>query len=357
MNRKSTIALVANSTWNIYNFRLNIIDKLLNEGHTVIVIAPIDEYIIYKEQYPEVKHVGLRTLDRDSTNPIKDILLVLELVRKYKKLKPDLVAKVKSVAVVTGLGYAFINKGFIKGITKLLYNISSRYHSKVIFENTSDKQLFWDLGLIKNGQGISVKGCGVDIEYFTPCDNGTLKNHLVFTFIGRLLYDKGIVEFVEAAKTIKEKYDNVSFWIVGELDAENPSTIEKENLNDWIQDKIIEYHGFVNDVRPIIKKSNCIVLPSYREGLPRTILEGMAMGKPVITTKTAGCQETVDDGMNGYLVETKSVASLVNAIEKVINLSEEQRLELGLAGRMKAEREFNDELIADQIYEIIGSFL
>jgi hypothetical protein len=144
------IALVANSTWNIYNFRLNLIDKLLVEGHEVVVIAPVDEYIEYKENYPQVKHVALRTLDRDSTNPIKDLILIAELTRKYKRIRPDLIihytnkpniygaiaakrAGIESVAIVTGLGYAFIHSGWIKKITTALYKYTSKYHKKFIF--------------------------------------------------------------------------------------------------------------------------------------------------------------------------------------------------------------------------------
>jgi len=364
------IALVANSTWNIYNFRLNVIDQLLKEGHKVVVIAPIDEYITYKEKYPKVTHIGLKTLDRDGMNPIKDLMLILELTRKYRKLNVDLVihytnkpniyggfaaklARVNSVAVVTGLGFAFLHEGFVKKVTKFLYGLSSKYHSKVIFENTSDRQHFINLGILKESKAFSIKGCGVDLDYYKPSDNGISKDKIVFSFIGRLLYDKGIVEFVQAAKIIKSKFQEAQFWVMGELDSENPSTIKKDDLNDWIQDDIIEYHGFLQDIRPYIKKSNCIVLPSYREGLPRTILEGMSMGKAVITTQTAGCEETVDENVNGYLVEVKSVSDLANAMERFINLSSTEQSQLGHQGRLKAEKEFGSKSIADQLYKII----
>jgi len=364
------IALVANSTWNIYNFRLNIIDKFLEMGHSVFVIAPIDEYITYREKYPTVTHLGLRTLDRDGKNPLRDCLLILELARKYKKLQLDLVihytnkpniyggfaariAKVKSIAVVTGLGYAFLHSGLVQKITKKLYQLSSRYHSKVIFENTSDLKYFSKLGLVNKKKARSVKGCGVDLEFYKPSSTFSPNGIIVFSFIGRLLYDKGVHEFIEAARTVKSRYPATSFWIVGELDSENPSTINKEELNQWIASNVIEYHGFQQDIRPFIGKSNCVVLPSYREGLPRTILEGMAMGKAVITTKTAGCEETVDEGKNGYLVNVKDVDDLVAAIERFLNLSDSKRLELGKNGRAKAEQEFGSKFVANSLYDII----
>jgi len=370
------IALVANSTWNIYNFRLNVIDKLLAEGHDVVVIAPIDEYVEYKEKYPRVQHVNLRTLDRDSTNPLKDIVLVLELVRKYKKLKPDLIlhytnkpnifggiaAKVvgiPSIAMVTGLGYAFIHNGWIKDITTKLYRFVGKFHKKFIFENIEDRELFDDLRITSKNQGVSIKGCGVNTTFYHPYPNGQMipGDEVTFTFIGRLLYDKGIREYVEAAKIIKKKYPKVRFSIVGELDADNPATVDTEDLVGWTANDIVQYHGFQRDVRPFIAKSDCIVLPSYREAIPRTITEGMAMGKPVITTDTAGCREAVDIGVNGYLAEVKSTSSLRKVFEQFIHLSAEQRHKMGDAGREKALREFDDRKIANDIYTEIEKIL
>lgn len=363
------IALVANSTWNIYNFRLNVIDKLLAEGHDVVVIAPIDEYVEYKEKYPQIEHVNLRTLDRDSTNPIKDIILIAELLRKYKKLKPDLImhytnkpnifggiaakmAGIPSIAMVTGLGYAFIHKGWVRDVTTKLYKFVASFHKKFIFENIEDRELFDRLGITKANQGVSIKGCGVNTTHYHPYSNGQMTpgDEVTFTFIGRLLYDKGIGEYVEAAKIIKEKYPRVIFWIVGELDPDNPATVDKEDLIGWTANDIVIYHGFRKDVRPFIAKSNCIVLPSYREAIPRTITEGMAMGKPVITTDTAGCREAVDIGQNGYLAEVRSTSSLRKVLEQFINLSAEARQLMGDKGRQKALSEFDDKKIAADIY-------
>ena len=370
------IALVANSTWNIYNFRLNVIDKLLAEGHDVAVIAPIDEYLEYKEKYPTVRHYSLRSLGRDSTNPLRDLVLVAELAKKYRKIKPDLIlhytnkpnifgglaakiAGIPSIAMVTGLGYAFIHKGWIKSITTLLYKWTGSFHKKFIFENIEDRELFEQLNIITLTQGVSIKGCGVNTQYFHPYPNGVMKpgDEVTFTFIGRLLYDKGIKEFVLAAKAIKSKYPNVSFWIVGELDLENPATIDKEDLIEWTANDIVYYHGFKRDVRPYIAKSDCIVLPSYREAIPRTITEGMAMGKPVITTDTAGCREAVEVGINGFLARVKDTESLRDTFEQFIQLSAQQRHDMGVAGREKALEEFDDRKIAQAIYSEIEKIL
>lgn len=372
-NRKR-IAIVANTTWNIYNFRLNIIDKLLAEGFEVFVIAPVDEYISYKKKYPKVTHVPLVELNRDSLNPWKDFKLTLELARIYKRLRPDLVlhytvkpniyggiaAKLNntsSLAVVTGLGYTFIHNGFIKKVTKALYRLTSGFHKKIIFENTDDRILFTENALIKQGKGISVKGCGVDSAFFSPAPNGILKERTTFTFIGRLLYDKGVKEFVEAAKAIKEKYNNADFWLVGEIDKSNPAAVSEGDLADWVKEKVVVYHGATNDVKKYIAASDCIVLPSYREAIARSITEGMAMEKPVITTDTPGCREAVEDGENGFLVPIKDVAALSKSMEKFLLLNKGERHKMGVLGRKKVLAEFDDKLVADQIFEIIRASL
>lgn len=365
------IALVANTTWNIYNFRLNIIEKLLEEGHEVVVMAPVDEFIHYKEKFSKVRHVPIRRLDRDSINPFKDARLALEFLRLYRKEKPDLIIhytvkpniyggfaarflRIPSFAVVTGLGYAFIHNGFIKRTTKTLYKWSSPWHKKVIFENEDDKDLFVHDGLIKASQGIAVKGCGVDTRFFAKAKmNGKSDRRPVFTFIGRLLYDKGVREFIEAAHLLREKDINAEFWLVGEIDKENPSAIREDDLVRWIKDANVKYHGSTHNVRDFFNRSDCIVLPSYREGMSRVIMEAMSMEKPVITTDTAGCRETIDDAVSGFIVPVRDAKALADAMHRFLQLSETERLAMGAHGREKAIQEFDDKIIANTIYGIV----
>lgn len=368
---KKTIALVANSTWNIYNFRQNLIDKFLQEGLDVVIIAPVDEYITYKEKYPSIRHFNIRLLDRDGTNPIKDSLLVLELFRRYKKIKPDIVlhftnkpniyggvaakmAGVTSYATVTGLGYAFIHKGLVRTMMTWLYQLTARCHKRFIFENIEDRELFRELGIVSGERAVSIKGCGVNTKWFHPYPEKTHAEKTIFTFIGRLLYDKGIKEFVDAARLVKSERKDVEFWIVGELDPENPATVDKEDLISWVQEDIVLYHGFIKDVRPVIAQSDCIVLPSYREGLPRTIIEAMSMEKPVITTNTAGCNETVEESINGYLIPIRSAQALKIAFDTFLKLSPSERNSMGMAGRIKAVKEFDDKIISENIFRILS---
>lgn len=368
LKSSKSIAIVANSTWNIYNFRQNVIRKCIEEGFKVYVLAPIDAYIEYVENFPEVVHINLRTLDRDSTNPIKDLLLVEELRRKYRKIKPDLVvhythkpnifgtlaarlAGVKSVSVITGLGYSFINRGFINVVTEWLYRRTARYSSSMIFENEDDRDLFIQKRLVKEDRAFAVKGCGVNTVYYQSKSDQS-PNPPVFTFIGRLLKDKGILEFASAARHFHEKTWPATFVVLGDFDPENPSTIDRDTLLEWISEDTVDYKGFVNDVRPFLEKSTCIVLPSYREGMPRIVLEAMAMGKPVITTRTAGCRETVEEGVNGFLAEARSVEDLIVAMEKFCELSPDQRSAMGARGRSMAVDVFSDTIIAEDLFRI-----
>jgi len=366
----SKIALVANTTWNIYNFRLNIIRKLRDEGHEVIVMAPVDKYISYQRKIQGVTHYPIHTLRRDSINPVRDIQLTSELLQLYKTHKPDLIihytvkpniyggiaarlAGIPSIAVVTGLGYAFIHNGFVKHTTKTLYRLASRYHRKVVFENQDDRKLFIEEKLLTAEKSTAVNGCGVDINFYTPRKH-PVDTPLTFTFIGRLLYDKGIQEFILAARIVKAVHPETRFWIVGEIDKNNPSAIREDDLLRWVKDKTVEYHGPAQDVRPFGGDSDCIVLPSYREGMSRVIMEAMAMERPVITTDTAGCREAIVDGVNGFIVPVGNADGLAQAMLKFKALTAEERADLGENGRKRALALYDENIVADVIYGIIN---
>jgi glycosyltransferase involved in cell wall biosynthesis len=377
VNQKSIkkIILVANTTWNIFNFRQNVILKLIEEGHEVIVVAPIDEYIEYKEKFPEVEHVNLRRLIRDGKIPYMDILLFRELQKIYKKYKPDLVihythkpnifgsiaagmAGFKSISIITGLGYSFIHKGLINTVAEMLYKISSKYNSYMIFENNDDRDYFIHKKLVSEQKAFTIKSCGVDINYYNDTSQNKYENGSIkFTFIGRLLKDKGIEEFVAAAKYFRKRNKKTKFIVLGDFDQDNPSTIDREVLLEWINQDIIDYKGFVSDIRPYVERSSCVVLPSYREGMPRIVLEAMSMKRPIITTNTAGCRELVDEGNNGYLVEVKDANSLIEAMNKMIALSNEDRRKMGDHGRWMIEQEMTDKIVADKIYNLISRVL
>lgn len=369
------ILIVANTAWNIHNFRRNILHILLDNYFEIVVVTPIDSYLSYLNDFPKVRHIALKSLGRKSTNPLKDIQLTREFVKIYRQEKPDLIlhytikpnifggiaahlVNMPYICVVTGLGYVFLHSGFVHFISKLLYRFALRNAYKVIFENIDDRLLFIELNLSLPQNSISVKGCGVNTHYFTPKKKKhVFSNRIIFTFIGRFLYDKGLIEFVEAARLVKAQYPQAEFWLVGEIDKSNPSAIQEDELKSWVDEKVISYKGFTNEIRPLIRNSDCVVLPSYREGMPRVLLEAMAMQRCIITTDVSGCREVVDDGINGFLVPVKTVEPLAEAMIKFINLPLEVRYKMAINARKKVEVQFDDRIIAAEFLSIIKSII
>lgn len=375
MHSKLKIALVANSTWNIYNFRLNIIEKLLAENFDVIVLAPIDTYITYRNKFPEVKHIAIKELSRKGMNPLQDLKLLFELRSIFKKEQPDLVlhytvkpniygglaamfTHTKYIGVITGLGYTFLHNGLVYLLTKILYRQAFKKALKVVFENIDDRILFNNLGIVSSEKSISVKGCGINTEHFKLIVPPNMhRSFRVFTFVGRFLYDKGIKEFVEAAQIVKKKYPRTQFWLVGSIDKENPSAVDESELQTWIDNGVIIYKGQADDVRPFIADSDCIVCPSYREAIARVLQEGMAMEKAVISTDVAGCREAIEEGKNGYSVRVKDTKNLADAMFRIVEMPYSDLLKFGKYGRKKVEKEFNDTIIAQQFFQIINEVL
>ena len=375
MHKKLKIALVANSTWNIYNFRLNIIDKLLNAGFEVIILAPIDSYITYLDKFPSVRHIAVKELSRKGLNPIKDLKLLLEFRKIFLKEQPDLILNYtikpniyggiaarlthsNYIGVITGLGYTFLHNGLVYKISKILYGIAFKNAAKVVFENIDDRILFNGLGITTPENTVSMKGCGINIEHFKLNIAPTYSNrHRVFSFIGRFLYDKGIKEFVEAAQIVKEKYPNTQFWLIGFIDKQNPSAIDESEFQTWIEKGIFIYKGQVEDVRPLIAQSDCIVCPSYREAIARVIQEGLAMGKAVITTDVAGCREAVEEGKNGFIVKVKDQKNLADAMFRIVEMKKDDLIKFGKYGRKIVEKEFDDRIISQQFLQIINETL
>jgi glycosyltransferase involved in cell wall biosynthesis len=363
LKKSITIAITTNATWNIYNFRLNILQILIENQYVVIVVAPEDEYKVYQEKFPMVKHIPLKQLARKGMNPFQEFLLCHELFQIFKREKPDLIInytikpniyggiaasllKIKYLCVVTGLGYTFLHNGLVYSTSKILYRLAFKKANGVIFENVDDKNLFNSLKLVDEQKSFSVKGCGVDIQHFQPMPKTQYHHGFVFCFIGRFLWDKGIGEFVEAAKIVRQKSPTTLFWLVGEPDENNPSCVSDEQIKIWEDEQIVVNQGFANDVRRFIRNADSIVLPSYREGMPTILAEAAAMCKPIITTDVAGCREMADMGKNGYIIPVKSAEALADAMLKMLKLSVTQLAKMGVHGRRKVERAFDNRLIA-----------
>ncbi len=372
---KKRIVLVANSTWNFFNFRLNLIETLVARGYEVILLSPVDQYLPALLKQINIRHIALKKLDRKSVNPLKEQALYREFKRIYKELNPDLIihytikpnlfgnwaAKslgIPSVCVVTGLGYVFLHDTLLNAAIKQAYKKSLLKADLVVFENEEDKEQFIEEGFVKSNNAETVNGCGINLEHFKQVPEITYDDDkMVFTFLARLIYDKGIIEFIEAAKDVKSRYPSIEFWVAGEVDDGNPTSIKNELLYEWVEKGIIKYFGHVRDVRPIIAKSGCVVLPSYREAMARTLTEALAMGKPVITCDTSGCKAVVDDGINGFLVPVKNITALADTIEKFYLLPEETKQMMGRSGRKKVESQFDDVIVTGQYLNLIDQLI
>jgi glycosyltransferase involved in cell wall biosynthesis len=335
----------------VFNFRGKLLEAIAAKGYEIHIIAP--DLASFPSEHQKLISLGYKVYDvsmqRTGTNPLSDLKTLLAIYKLMQNIKPDYVLSytIKPViygtlaawlakvphryALITGLGYAFQNvelhskrSVFQKLVHGLYQQALSRSH-KAFFQNPDDLKLFQDLKLLgSNTPAVVVNGSGVNVTDFNvlplPTDE---QQHakISFLLIARLLIDKGVREYAQAAEIIKNKYPHVEFNLVGWID-ENPSAITQQELDQWIANKTVKYWGKLTDVRSAIAESSVYVLPSYREGTPRTVLEAMAMGRAIITTDAPGCRETVIDGDNGFLVEVKSVESLVEAMQKFINQPE-----------------------------------
>jgi glycosyltransferase involved in cell wall biosynthesis len=261
----------------------------------------------------------------------------------------------KIVNTVTGLGYVFTNEKtvWLRHLVMGLYRISLNCADFTFFQNQDDYGFFLSRGLVKKFGTALLPGSGVDCEHFSPLSglNPLKESQLTFLMVSRLLKDKGVYEFVEAARQVKEIHPKARFKLLGRRDVRNPNVVPESDLKSWDNQGLVSWSGEVSDVRPIIAKSDVVVLPSYREGISRALLEAAAMAKPIITTDAVGCREVVDDEINGLLVPVKDAPALAGAMERMIN-DPEMRKRMGKAGRKKVEREFDEKIVIQKILKI-----
>lgn len=369
----ANIAISANTSWYLYNFRRNTISALINNGHIVTAISPTDKY---SQKIIELgaTHIDLY-IDQSGKNPIRDFFSYVDFLRIFRVENFDvllnftpknniygtLAAKkydIKVINNISGLGLLFINENFTSKMVRILYKISQKFAHKVFFQNEEDRDLFVSHNIVKFDFTERLPGSGVDLSRFhvSPVDDdGVVK----FLLVARMLYNKGVGYYVEAARYLTKKYlGKVEFILLGFLDVNNPSAVSKDQMQSWVDEGIVTYLGTSDNVEKEMSLSDCIVLPSfYREGVPKSLLEGAALGKLIITTDNVGCRETVDHGVSGYLCEPKSTDSLIEMLEKVINLSHEERLAMGLAGRSKVEKEFDEKIVIDKYMSSIEECL
>lgn len=368
-----TIAITSNTSWYIYNFRKNTVISLVGEGYQVVAIAPRDEHSQKLEQ------IGARfiniDIDSGGTNPIYDLKTLFTFKKIFSQNDIDVVLnftpknniyatiaaamqKIKVINNVAGLGVLFINESFTSKIARFLYKFSQRYADKIFFQNEDDRTLFLENNMARRVITDRLPGSGADLSRFTYSpspDDGITR----FLLIARMLYDKGIGHYVEAARRLKKKYGNsVEFRLLGFLDVNNPSAVSKDEMQTWVDEGIVIYLGVSDKVEEEIAKVDCMVLPSYyREGVPKSLLESGAMGKPIVTTDNVGCRETVDDSVNGFLCTPRDTESLVNALEKIVLMSHQERVDMGRQSRKKIEKEFDETIVINKYLEAVKQVL
>jgi glycosyltransferase involved in cell wall biosynthesis len=372
MGYKIKIVFSSNSSWSVYNFRLNLLLDLSKRGYNVIIVAPPGEYLNkLKENGFEISPIEINNY---SKGILDNLYLIYKLYIKYKYLKPDIVLhnaikpniygslvcgilKIPVINNISGLGSLFISDSYLKKIAVFFYRLSQKKAFRVFFQNKFDFDLFLKLKIINTFQAALIPGSGVDLERFKPQKKLFFDNTLKFCFVGRLIKDKGIYEYIQAAEKIKEKYINVEFYILGEMMPQNPNSISQIDLNNWHNKKIIHYLGKTDFVENELNKFDCVVLPSYREGLSRVLLEASSMAIPIITTNVPGCVDVVENNINGFVAKVKDVDDLILQIEKIINLSKIERDIMGENGRKIIENKFDEKIVINTYLKTINEIL
>ena len=361
-NRKVVVA--ANSSWNILNFRTGLIRALTAAGYEPVVIAPYDSSSEARRRGLDVEWIAV-DLERSGLNPFSDLALILKYRKILSRLKPaaflgftikpniygSIAAHslgIPTIANISGLGTAFIRQGPLLAVVSMLYRLALRRAGTVFFQNPDDRALFVDRGLVQQDKAQLLPGSGVDLQQFASV--ALPQGPVTFLFIGRILGDKGVRELAEAARDLSREHLDIRVQLLGPIDEGNRTSIPRTELESWVRDGVIEYLGAADDVRPFIAKATAVVLPSYREGLPRSLLEAGAMGRPLIATDVPGCRDVVHDGVNGFLCAVRDPASLEQCMRRFAALTVEERAAMGSQSRRKIETKFNEEVV-------IGAYL
>lgn len=352
--------LSANLAWNIVNFRSNLIHDLQAQGYHVVVVAPFEADNVAKLEAMGCEFHAI-AIDSKGLSPVRDAQTFWRYCALMKQLRPlaylgwtikpniygglaARIAGIPSILNISGLGTAFIRENLLTRIVSALYKAGLGAARTVFFQNGDDEALFLGKGLVRAGQARRISGSGINLERFAG-DTGMRPHRGRFLMIARLLGDKGVREYVAAARIMKARDASLTFHLLGFLDVANRTAISRSEVEQWVSEGIIVYHPPVDDVRPYIADSDCVVLPSYREGTSRVLLEAAAMARPVVTSDVPGCREVVDDSVNGYLCRVRDAQSLAEAMAKVAALDDLQWRDMGQAGRDKVVCEFSDAAV------------
>ncbi|MGE0278747.1 MAG: glycosyltransferase family 4 protein [Nitrospiraceae bacterium] len=359
------ICIAANTCWYLFNFRSNLISRLIQDGYEVVAISPPDKYV------EKVSALGAEflplSLDNTGTNPIKELLTIGRIVALLHQSQPSLILsftpkiniyfafaarllRIPIVANISGLGRAFGGSPLLAWIARRLYGVALRIPAAVMFQNEEDRSSFVNARLVEPGRTDRMPGSGVNTERFHPrLRKPSTSGELVFLLSARLLWAKGVGEYVEAARIVKRAVPRTRFLLLGFVEKPGRDGVSLETLTAWCEDGTVEYLGAVDDVVSVYSTVDCVVLPSYyREGVPRSLLEGASMGLPLIAARNPGSNDAVEHGITGYLCKPKDAEDLANSMLRLIELPLLERRAMGDAGREKMLKEFDEKFVINK---------
>jgi glycosyltransferase involved in cell wall biosynthesis len=371
LNRK--IILTVNSAWNLVTFRAGLIRALVASGYDVVALAPSDRHV------PRVRELGARFIDlpmeNAGTHPVHDLHLLFRYWRVLRSerpavvlgftIKPNIYGSLAAASLgipvinnIAGLGTAFLRSGWLNRTARMLYRVALSRSTVVFFQNGDDLNLFISSGLVRRERARRIPGSGVDTSYFAPTPRAP-RNGRPFRFLllGRLLWDKGVGEYVDAARRLRATGANAEALILGFVDAKNPSAISMSQIEAWAGEGVIRYLGDTDDVRPFLSSADCVVLPSYREGVPRALLEAASMARPIITTDAPGCRDVVRNNVSGYAVPIKDVESLYSAMRSALELPETVLTEMGMQSRALVVDQFQEKMVVAEYLTALAQLL
>lgn len=351
-----TILILGNSDGGLFNFRRELLEKLISQDYYVVVSVP------YGERVEDIKKIGCSVIDAPINRRGLSIFEEIKLIRYYNKIitsiKPNVILtytikpniygglaaknnRVSYIANITGLGSALTQPNKLQRFVIYLYKLSLSNVSTIFFQNKKNKTFFIENDIVAKNYKL-LPGSGVNLNHFQILKY-PVKDTIEFVFVSRIMKEKGINEYLEAAEYITKKYSNTKFHICGEYE-EN----YKELIHEKHDKEIIQYHGKVKDIRKILSKVHCIVHPSYHEGMSNVLLEAAASGRPIIASNIPGCRETFDERVSGLSFEKKDREKLIEVIENFIRLTYEEKEQMGLAGRKKMELQFDRKIVVDK---------
>lgn len=364
-----TVLLSVNTAWNAWNFRAGLLDAIMRNGYRAVVAAPADSYA------PRLVQAGCEfvdlPMDSNGTHPGRDLQLLLRYVTLLRAqapvaylgytIKPNvygsMAAQLLGIPVINniaGLGAAFIDDSVVTRVARLLYRTALRRSSKVFFQNPHDHRLFIDGGLAGEDVSDLLPGSGIAPGRYQAAPVSGDGSRFRFLLVGRMLVNKGVVEYAEAARIVRRQLPDARFQLLGPVNAANPNSVSPDAIAAWHAEGLVEYLGAADDVRPYLAAADCVVLPSYREGVPRTLLEAAAMARPIVASRVPGCVDVVEDGVNGLLCEARDAADLARAMLGMASMPLAGRQRMGAAGRRKVEAEFDEALVIRKYLDAIG---